>query len=121
VQIRNKREIATLLPAGTNCPVLEMETAAVTLVAAREKRPVMALRAITDEAEEELGFAIGELTDRDMNVRLGKVLLTVAKKPWIVPQLLRLARNSRLAGENLALAILAVLESQSFPAAGDQG
>ena len=45
-----------------------------------------------------------------MKIRLVKVLLTVARKPWIVPQMLRLARNSKKAGENLALAVVAMLE-----------
>jgi adenosylhomocysteine nucleosidase len=111
-RITNKREMAALLPAGVNTPVLEMETAAVALVTARGKTPLMALRAISDGGEEELGFAIEEFADREMNIRVWKVLLTVARKPRIVPQLLRLARNSRLAGENLALAVLAVLKSQ---------
>lgn len=111
-QITNKRQMATLLPAGIDSPVLEMETAAIALVAARENIPFWALRAITDGPDEELGFTIEEFTDREMNIRLGKVLLTVAKKPWIVPQLLRLARNSRLAGDNLSLAMLTILKNQ---------
>lgn len=109
-QIKSKREMAALLPAGTTNPVLEMESAAVALVAAREKVPITALRAVSDGAEEELGFSIEEFADREMNIRLGKVILTVARKPWIMPQLLRLAKNSRRAGESLALAVTSVLE-----------
>jgi adenosylhomocysteine nucleosidase len=41
---------------------------------------------------------------------LWKVLLAVAKKPWIGPQLLRLAKNSRLAGDNLAAVLVVLLE-----------
>ena len=46
-----------------------------------------------------------------MNIRLGKVLWTVAKKPWIVPQLLRLSGNSRIAEKSLATALAALLEA----------
>jgi len=88
-----------------------METAAVAQVAAEGNVPLLALRAVSDGAGEELGFTIEEFTDREMNVRVGKVLLTVARKPWIVPQLLRLARNASIAGENLATAILVLLEN----------
>jgi len=72
--------------------------------------PLIAIRAISDGAEEELEFAIEEFTDRELNISVGRVLLTVAKKPWIVPQLLRLAKNSRLAGENLAEVLKVLLE-----------
>ncbi len=109
-EIRNKAEMASLLPAWAPNPVLEMETAAVAKVAAREGVPLLAVRGVSDAAGEELGFSIAELTDGRMRIRLLKVLLTVAKKPWIVPQMLRLARNSKKAGENLALAIAAMLE-----------
>ena len=110
-EITGKRELVRLLPAGTVNPVLEMETAAVAQVAAEGNTPLIALRAVSDGAGEELGFTIEEFTDREMNVRVSKVLLTVAKKPWIVPQLLRLARNARIAGENLATAMLVLLEN----------
>ncbi len=104
-EILQKRVLAGLLPTGTSHPVVEMESAAVARIAAREGVPLVALRAISDGAEEELGFAIDEFTDREMRIRAGKVLLTIAKKPWIIPQLVRLARNARLAGQNLALAV----------------
>ncbi|HEX2769348.1 MAG TPA: 5'-methylthioadenosine/S-adenosylhomocysteine nucleosidase, partial [Geobacteraceae bacterium] len=100
--IKNKREMAELLPAWATNPVLEMETAAVAQAAYEGNVPLIAIRAVSDGAEEDLEFAIEEFTDRELNIRVGEVLLTVAKKPWIVPQLLRLAKNSRIAGDNLA-------------------
>jgi adenosylhomocysteine nucleosidase len=78
--------------------------------AAKEGVPFLALRVVSDDAGEELGFSISELTDARMKVRIGKVLLTVARRPWIIPQMLKLARNSRKAGANLALAIAVMLE-----------
>jgi adenosylhomocysteine nucleosidase len=110
-QIMSKQEMPPLLPPVTVNPVLEMETAPVAQAAHEGNVPLIAIRAITDGAEEELGFTIGEFTDGKMNIRLDKVLLTVLKKPWIVPQLLRLARNSRIAGENLAAALAVLLEA----------
>jgi adenosylhomocysteine nucleosidase len=110
-EITGKRELVGQLPAGIDNPVLEMETAAVAQVAAEGNTPLLALRAVSDGAGEELGFTIEEFTDREMNVRVSKVLVTVAKKPWIVPQLLRLARNAKIAGENLATAMLVLLEN----------
>jgi len=108
-EIVSKGAVAGLLPAGVATPVLEMETAAVARVAARERVPLVALRGVSDGAEEELGFTIDEFADREMRIRPGKVLLTVARKPWIIPQLVRLARNSRLAGRTLAKGVMAVV------------
>ena len=72
--------------------------------------PFLAVRGVSDDAGEELGFSISELTDAGMRIRIGKVLKTVAGKPWIIAQMLRLAKNSGKAGKNLALAIAVLLE-----------
>jgi adenosylhomocysteine nucleosidase len=86
-------------------PVLDMETSAVAETAARSGIPLVAVRAISDDAEEELLFSLDEITDREQNIRIGKVLLTIAKNPRILPQMLRLAKNSKLAGSNLAIVL----------------
>jgi adenosylhomocysteine nucleosidase len=109
-EIRNKVEMARLVPTWAPNPVLEMETAAVAKAAAEGGVPFLAVRGVSDEAGEELGFSISELTDARMRIRIGKVLKSVAGKPWIIPQMLRLAKNSARAGKNLALAIAAMLE-----------
>jgi adenosylhomocysteine nucleosidase len=108
--IRRKEEMSRLVPSWAKNPVLEMETAAVAMTAARKGIPLVAVRCVSDEAGEELGFSIGELTGDGMRIRIGRVLLTLTKKPWIIPQMMRLSRNSKTAGENLALAICAMLE-----------
>ncbi len=109
-EIKSKRAMAELLPSGVLDPVLEMETVAVAQTAHERNVPLIAIRAISDGVGEELGFSIREFTDRKLNIRLGKVFLSVTKKPWIVPQLLRLAKNSRSAGNNLAAVLVVLLE-----------
>jgi len=79
-EIISKRDMTELLPAGVVNPVLEMETAAVARASDEGKIPLIAIRAISDGPEEELKFAIKEFTDREMNLRLWKVLVTMAKK-----------------------------------------
>jgi len=108
-QILDKAALAKRLPAGIINPVVEMETAAVAGVAARATVPFLAIRAISDAADEELGFDIADFTDRTMRIRLWRVLLTVARKPWVIPQLLRLAANCRRGGKHLAVALLGFL------------
>lgn len=109
--IEAKGLLAEVLPEGLTNPVLDMETAAIAQAAARAGIPIISLRGISDDAEENLGFSMEEFTDRELNIRIGRILLTVLRKPWIIPQLVRLAGNSRRAGRNLALGIKIVLRS----------
>lgn len=109
-RILKKGDLAHSLPNGISSPILDMETAAVAEAAHRRGIPIAALRAISDDAEEELSFSLDEFTDDDMAIRPLKVLATIARKPWIIPQLLRLARNSRIAGKRLAQGVLATTE-----------
>jgi adenosylhomocysteine nucleosidase len=112
-KILSKREVAeTLRQQGPVSPVLDMETWAIAQIAAREEIPLLAIRAISDAAEEELGFSISEFTDNEMNIRICKILGTIARKPWIIPQLIRLAGNSRTAGRNLAVVVKELLAKE---------
>jgi adenosylhomocysteine nucleosidase len=110
-EITGKAELAGELPQGLANPVLEMETAAVIRVAAAAGLPVLALRAVSDAAGEELGFSLEEFCDQDLRIRLPRVLATVARKPWIIPQLIRLAGNTKRAGEQLAAGVHRTLEA----------
>lgn len=109
-RILAKAALAPALPPGMSNPVLDMETAAVAAVMARHGIPLVALRGVSDGAEEELAFSLDEFTDSEMRIRPAKVLVTIARKPWIVPQLARLARNTRVAGVSLAAAVTATVE-----------
>jgi adenosylhomocysteine nucleosidase len=110
-RIENKQGLAGLLDPDLDNPLLEMETGAVAWVASGAGIPLVAIRAVSDTADEELDFSIGDITDKKLNVSIPRVLLTLARKPRILPQLLRLSRNSRLAGNHLASGILAVLQA----------
>uniref|UniRef100_A0A831UCV0 Phosphorylase n=1 Tax=Geobacter metallireducens TaxID=28232 RepID=A0A831UCV0_GEOME len=109
-RILRKGDLAKRLPTAIASPVLDMETAAVAEACRRHGIPLVSLRAISDAAAEELAFSLDEFTDDEMAVRPLKVLATITRKPWIIPQLLRLARNSRAAGKQLAGGVLAAVE-----------
>jgi len=100
--IMNKEAVAEALHAGADCPVLEMETGAVLLEAALAGIPAVALRGVSDAADEELGFSIDEFCDAQLKISLLRVLKCVALRPWIIPQLLRLSGNTKKAGNVLA-------------------
>ena len=100
--ITSKKHLAGMLPGHYPNPVVEMESAAIAMVAAKHKIPLLAIRAVSDPAAEELGFSLDEFCDPEMHrIRPYKVLLTVLRKPRIIPQLVRLSRSSRRAAESL--------------------
>lgn len=103
--ILNKQDLMGLLPSNTSRPVVEMESAAVARVAAQNSIPFLGIRAISDTWNEELGFSINEFCDDEMRIRPVKVLATILRRPRIIPQLIRLARNSRAAARSLGIAI----------------
>jgi len=70
--IVNKSQADQQLAQEIVNPVLDMETSAVAEIAANNGIPLLAVRAISDAADEELLFSLDELTDRDLNLRIGK-------------------------------------------------
>jgi adenosylhomocysteine nucleosidase len=72
---------------------------------------VVALRGVSDAAGEELGFSLEEFCDDRLRLSVPRVIGCLLRKPWIAPQLARLARNSRLTGERLAEGVERALEA----------
>lgn len=107
--IMQKSRLAALLEADAPFPVVEMESAAIAMVALENGIPFCGIRAVSDPFDEELGFSLAEFCDDRMRIRIPKVLLTIARKPRIIPQLIRLARNSRVAGASLKHAMVRFL------------
>lgn len=103
--ILNKRHLMELLPSGINRPVVEMESAAVARVAAENGIPFLGLRVVSDPWDEELAFSIDEFCDADKRIRPLKVVATMLRRPRIIPQLIRLARNSQIAAKSLGEAM----------------
>ncbi|MBL0225236.1 MAG: hypothetical protein IPQ16_06540 [Geobacteraceae bacterium] len=100
--IMQKSRLATLLAANAPFPVVEMESSAIALAAEENGIPFIGIRTVSDPFDEELDFSLDEFCDRQMRIRIPRVLLTVARKPLIIPQLIRLARNSSIAAARLS-------------------
>jgi adenosylhomocysteine nucleosidase len=113
--ITSKTALAGVLDGSLVHPVLEMETAALLRVAAAAGIPVVALRGISDAAGEELGFSLEEFCDSELRISIARVMRTVAAKPWIIPQLIRLAGNSKRAGKSLARGMELALSALCAP------
>lgn len=102
--ITSKAKLSGML-SGYPCPVVEMESTVIALIAAENKIPLIAIRSVSDRADEELGFSLDEFCDSSLRIRPGRVLLTILRKPRIIPQLVRLAGNSRIAAKSLTAAL----------------
>ncbi len=108
-RISGKMELGKRMPTDIKQAVVEMESSAVAQIANKEGIPLIAIRAISDGALEELAFNLDEFCDRELNLQIWRVLLTMVRKPWIIPQLIRLSRNSGYAGRRLSEAVSRLL------------
>jgi adenosylhomocysteine nucleosidase len=82
-------------------PVLEMESAAVALAANGAGIPFIGLRAVSDDAAEELLFSLDEISTAAGQVAPGRVLWLLMRRPALLGQMLRLAVGSTRAGTSL--------------------
>jgi len=103
--VMSKRWLAGLLNNDFLCPVVEMESFAIARIAAENGIPLIAIRSVSDPASEELDFSLDEFCDSSLRIRPARVLLTILRKPRIIPQLVRLSNNSRIASQSLTLAL----------------
>ena len=109
--VTSKVPLAAMLAGQYPNAVVEMESGAIAVIAAKNNIPLLALRVVSDAADEELGFSLDEFCDSELRrICIHKVLLTVLRKPRIIPQLVRLSRSSRRAAKSLTAAL-----SRLFP------
>ena len=95
-------------------PILEMETAGIAQVAAEKGIPLLSIRAISDGPRAPIPFDLGEMMDEDANLQVGKILKAILRHPGIVFQFGRLIRNTRIAADNAAIALMAALSQTTF-------
>jgi adenosylhomocysteine nucleosidase len=99
---------------GIAHPVLEMETAGIAGVTLDRGIPLLSLRAISDGPRAPIPIDLGEVMDENANLIPGKLLKAIFRNPRILVQSRRMLRNSRLAADHAAIALLAALSSTNF-------
>jgi len=99
-------------------PVLEMETAAIAQAAAEYGVPLMALRGVSDNPREPLLIDPDVLMDEKNHLRVGNLIRVLARHPELLFQFSRLRRNTAMAAENAAIAVIASLSNNIGPHKG---
>jgi adenosylhomocysteine nucleosidase len=82
--------------------VVEMESAHVLAAASRRQVPVVAIRAVSDAADEDLPVDFRQIADSCGHVRIGGLLKELALHPHRLPLLVRFGLQSRAAAGSLA-------------------
>ncbi|MRR32935.1 hypothetical protein EG834_21965, partial [bacterium] len=86
-------------------PVLEMETAGILQSAQEYGVPLVVLRAISDGPAAPIPFDIESMMDGDYNLRIGRILGAILRRPKILRQALQMSKNSEIAASNAAIAV----------------
>lgn len=87
---------------GNMAGAVEMESFAVVTEAVAKGIPAIAIRAISDEVDEDLPMDFSGVLDDSGNVRTGEIVRALARAPHKLPALMRLRRQSKAASLRLA-------------------
>ena len=111
-------QIVQVEPPELENPVLEMETAAIAQAAAQYNVPLMALRGVSDNPRQPLPIHPDAVMDENYQLRVGKLIRILVRHPETVLQFSRMRRNTAMAAENAAMAVIAALSNQTVIQAG---
>jgi adenosylhomocysteine nucleosidase len=82
--------------------IVEMETTHILAAAMQRHVPCVAVRAISDAADEDLPVDFARILDSHGHLKMGGLLKEVGLSPYRIPLLLQFGRQSRAAGKSLA-------------------
>jgi nucleoside phosphorylase len=82
--------------------IVEMESTHILMAAAQRYVPAVAVRAISDAADEDLPVDFSRILDSHGHLKFGGLLKEVGLSPYRIPLLIQFSRQSRAAGKSLA-------------------
>jgi adenosylhomocysteine nucleosidase len=82
--------------------IVEMETTHILAAAMHHHVPCVAIRAISDAADEDLPVDFARILDSHGHLKMGGLLKEVGLSPYRIPLLIQFGRQSRAAGKSLA-------------------
>jgi adenosylhomocysteine nucleosidase len=89
----------------SDCDVVEMESGVIMQICRERGIPVATIRVISDTATEDLPLDFNKLTTSTGTVHFGRLAIEVAKRPKVIPQLIKLQKHTKAAAERLADAL----------------
>ena len=101
------------LHAATGAGIVDMESATVMRGCAREGIPFDCLRVVSDDPGRPLPAELSAILDGE-RLLVGRLLSCLTRRPSLALDLLRLARDSRVAGRVLARGLLAMARGPTF-------
>lgn len=90
-------------------PILEMETAGIAQVAAEHSIPLFSIRSISDGPQAPIPINLEAAMDDNDNLRTGSLIKMVLRHPKIIFQSNRMMKNTRIAANHAALAVITAL------------
>lgn len=95
-------------------PILEMETAGIAQVAAEAGIPLVSIRSVSDGPQAPIPLDLEAILDENDNLRIGRMLMMVLRRPQIILQSRQMLQNSRKAADHAARALFAVLSQPAY-------
>jgi adenosylhomocysteine nucleosidase len=112
ITTRGSQLIQKEWPGITN-PILEMETVGIAQAAHEKKIPLLSIRSISDGPRSPIPFDLEAVLDENNDIAVGKLLRLVLHRPRILFQSRRMVRNSQIASDHVARALLSMLKQPS--------
>jgi hypothetical protein len=94
----------------TGALAVDMESAVVLQKAQAAGVPILIIRAISDQADEEISPEVFEWVDEEGRARPGRAVRGIVRDPALLGQAIRLARQSNQAAKAMAAAVRFVLD-----------
>ncbi len=111
VRRMKKSGIGNEMCKGLPFPVCDMETFAVAKGAVERGLSFLAVRSITDRAEEEIPHELFEVVDETGTYRLSRALSVLLRKPYLITQSMKLGMRSKTAAGRLWLSVKSFIET----------
>lgn len=109
-EVVEKSCIYRLLPDPVAINMLDMESAAVAAACRAKNIKFIAIRSVSDNADQDPGSLFQQICDAEFNVRIALVARSLIKRPSLLSHYLQLYRNTVIAGKTLAESIAYALE-----------
>jgi len=94
-------------------PVLEMETTGILRAASERNIPLLVLRSVSDGPRAPIPINLEGVMDESYNLQIGKMLKMVLRHPRLILKSLPMVRNTQIATDHAAIALLAILKQPS--------